>query len=109
MKLDDIRAAAEAKYGDLPIEVGDKTVKLLNALRLPKAKRDELKKFQEKLEAEDADQAEVLRDVIRLVAESKAGADLLVKSVGDDLAVLAEIFAEYGNRTKLGEASGSQE
>jgi len=110
MNLDDIRAAAEAKYGDLPITMaGGKTVKLLNALRLPKVKRDALAKMQENLDAEGADQAEVLRDVIRTVADSKAGADALIKEVGDDLAVLAEIFSEYGKGTKLGEASGSQD
>lgn len=107
MKLDDIRAAAHAKYGSLPIEVGTRKVELLNPLRLPKEKREELSKFQERLDAEDTDQLDVLRDMVRCAADSPAGAEALIKAVGDDLSVLAEIFSEYGKGTSLGEASDS--
>ncbi|MFC3504451.1 phage tail assembly protein [Micromonospora krabiensis] len=105
MKLDDIRAAAEAKYGSLDIEVGDKTVRLLNALRLPKAKRDQIAALQDSLKAEGADQEEIMRELIRVAADTKAGGDLLVKAIGDDLTVMAEVLAEYGKRTQVGEAS----
>ncbi|WP_326554675.1 phage tail assembly protein [Micromonospora sp. NBC_01813] len=105
MKLDDIRAAAEAKYGSLPIEVGDTTVVLLNALRLPKAKRDKISALQDDLKAEGADQEAIMRELIRLAANTKAGGELLIKGIGDDLTVLAETLAEYGKKTRVGEAS----
>lgn len=105
MNLDDIRAAAEAKYGSLDIEVGDKTVRLLNPLRLSKDKRAAMVELQEGAKADGADQETVMADMIRLAAETKGGADALIKAVGGDLTVLAEIFAEYGKRTRVGEAS----
>ncbi|MFY1620039.1 phage tail assembly protein [Micromonospora sp. WMMD736] len=105
MKLDDIREAAEAKYGHLPVEVGDRTVRLLNPLRLPKTKRDEIAKLQERLKEEGADQEAIMRDMIRVTADTKAGADVLLKAIGDDLTVLAEVLGEYGRKTRVGEAS----
>lgn len=105
MKLDDIRAAAEAKYGSLNIEVGERTVRLLNPLRLPKTKRDAMLELQEGSKGDDVDQVEVMRDMIRLAAETGIGAEVLLEAVGDDLTVLAEIFSEYGKQTRVGEAS----
>lgn len=106
MKLDDIRAAAEAKYGSLDIELSDgKTVRLLNPLRLPKEKRDAMVLLQENAKGDGVDQVEVMTEMIRLAAETKGGADLLLKAAGGDLTVLAEIVAEYGKQTRVGEAS----
>lgn len=105
MKLDDIRAAAEAKYGSLDIEVGDRTVRLLNPLRLPKTKRDAMIQLQDAMKDDGADQVEGMRDMIRLAAESAFAAELLLDAVGDDLTILAEVFSEYGKQTRVGEAS----
>ena len=105
LTLDAIREAAEAKYGSLDIEVGDKTVRLLNPLRLAKPKRDELMKLQDGMKDEGVDQEKVMRDMIRLAADTKTNGDLLIKAVGDDLAVMAELLAEYAKRTRVGEAS----
>ncbi len=111
--LDDIRAAAEAKYGSTDIQVGDKTVRLLNPLRLPKVARNALVAVQKQLDndgdAAELDQEELLSDAIRLVAETKAQAATLLTAVNGDLAVLAEIFATYGRSTQVGEASASHE
>jgi thioredoxin-like negative regulator of GroEL len=107
--LDNIRAAAEAKYGSTDIELGDGfTARLLNPLRLPKEKRAELLKIQNKLDADDVDQELVLAEAIRLVAENEKAADKLLDAVGSDLAVLAQIFATYGEGTQVGEASASE-
>ncbi|WP_371671226.1 phage tail assembly protein [Streptomyces sp. NBC_00289] len=106
--LDDIRAAAERKYGSTDIEFGGETVRLLNPLRLPKGRRDELMSLQDQLGKDDTDQAEVLAQAIRTVAESEKAADKLLKEVGGDLALLAEIFGHYGESTQVGEASASQ-
>ncbi|SNS50439.1 phage tail assembly protein [Actinacidiphila glaucinigra] len=106
--LDDIRAAAERKYGSTDIEFGGETVRLLNPLRLSKARRDELLAIQDQLGKDEADQAAVMAEAIRCVAESAGAAEKLLKEVGDDLAILAEIFGHYGSSTQAGEASASQ-
>jgi hypothetical protein len=107
--LDSIRAAAEAKYGSTDIELGDGfVVRLLNPLRLPKEKRAELLKIQEKLDGDDVDQELVLADAVRLVADNEKAAEKLLSEVGSDLAVLAQIFATYSEGTQVGEASASE-
>jgi hypothetical protein len=108
--LDDIRAAADAKYGSTDIQVDEKTtVSLLNPLRLPKEKRDELAKLQDRLDSDDegVDQEQVLADAIRLVADNGRKVDILLKAVGGDLALLAQIFETYGKGAQVGEASAS--
>lgn len=105
--LDDIRAAAEAKYGATEINFGTDVCRLLNPLRLSKEKRAELLKIQDQMDGEDVDQEEMLAGAIRLVAESQPAANKLLKAVGSDLAVLAQIFQTYGDGTQAGEASAS--
>ncbi|MFI5840546.1 phage tail assembly protein [Catenuloplanes sp. NPDC051500] len=106
--LDDIRAAAERKYGSTDITIAEgEVVRLLNPLRLPKTRRDELSKLQDKLGEDGADQAALLADAIRLVAESETRARKLLDAVGEDLAVLAQIFEAYSAGTRVGEASPS--
>ncbi|MCC2278890.1 phage tail assembly protein [Streptomyces sp. ET3-23] len=107
--LDDIRAAAEARYGSTDIELGDETIRLLNPLRLPKATRTKLSQLQDSMGGDDADQEELLSEAIRLVAEHSKAADMLLTAVGGDLAVLAEIFDRYGRGTQAGEASASRD
>ncbi|MFY1688179.1 phage tail assembly protein [Plantactinospora sp. WMMB782] len=109
INLDTIREATERKYGHLTVEVGEKSVRLLNPLRLPKERREKLMRLQSvDLKAEGADQAAVLADAIRTVADTAGGAKILLGAIGDDLAVLVELFEEYGRSTRSGEASGSQ-
>ncbi|MFC4089356.1 phage tail assembly protein [Micromonospora sp. GCM10011541] len=104
MTLDDIRAAANAKYGSFDISLGELNVRLLNPLRMPKKNRDALMATQEKLGADDADQEALLKEALNLVAETPAQAKALLKEVGDDLAVLATIFEGYVKGTQAGEA-----
>jgi hypothetical protein len=107
--LDDIRAAAEAKYGATEIDYGAGTVRLLNPLRLPKTRRDELREIQSRMDsdADDVDQEELLRDAVRCVAETPGQASGLLTAVGDDLAVLASVFEAYVGGTQVPEASPS--
>lgn len=108
--LDDIRAAADAKYGSTDIELDEKTtVHLLNPLRLPKDKRAELMRIQDVLDKDgsDVDQEEALTNALRLVADHPKKADALIKAVDGDLAVLASIFETYVKGTQAGEASAS--
>ncbi|MEV4642773.1 phage tail assembly protein [Actinoplanes sp. NPDC049548] len=108
--LDDIRAAAEAKYGSTDIALDETTtVRLLNPLRLSKENRTALIAVQEKMRDDDADQETLLSEAIGLIAESPAKAKKLLSAVGGDLAVLAEIFTAYSEGTQAGEASASRD
>jgi hypothetical protein len=104
--LDDIRAAADAKYGSTDIQLDEKTtVVLRNPLRLSKDERGELAGLQGKLVGDDdLDQGDVLADAIRLVAKDKKAAEKLIEQVAGDLAVLASIFETYTKGTQAGEA-----
>ncbi|MGW8743553.1 phage tail assembly protein [Streptomyces sp. NPDC055794] len=106
--LDDIRAAAERKYGSTDITFGDEKVRLLNPLRLSKTRREALAKLQDQMGKDDVDQADALADAIRTIAESDQAAEKLLTAVDMDLAILAEIFGHYGESTQAGEASASQ-
>ena len=106
--LDDIRAAAEAKYGSTDIELSDGVVvKLLNPLRMAKANREALQSLQEKLGADGADQEALLAEALSTVAESPAKAKKLLAALGDDLGLLASVFETYSKGTQAGEASPS--
>ncbi|WP_405056964.1 phage tail assembly protein [Kribbella sp. NBC_01505] len=108
--LDDIRAAAEKKYGATNIPLGNGRVcKLLNPLRLSKENRAALMAKQDELESEDADQEAILSDSLKLVAENANDAKALLKELGGDLAMLAIVFEKYNESTQLGEASSSQD
>ncbi|QWQ42097.1 phage tail assembly protein [Streptomyces sp. YPW6] len=104
--LDDIRSAADAKYGSTDIQIDDRTtVVLRNPLRLSKAERDELGSLQDKLDGDEAlDQADVLADAIRLVAKDKKIAEQLIEQIDGDLALLAQVFSTYSKGTQAGEA-----
>ncbi|MEU5446884.1 phage tail assembly protein [Streptomyces californicus] len=104
--LDDIRSAADAKYGSTDIQIDDKTtVVLRNPLRLSKTERDELGSLQDKLDGDEAlDQADVLADAIRLVAKDKKIAEKLIEQIDGDLALLAQVFSTYSKGTQAGEA-----
>lgn len=109
--LDDIRAAADAKYAATEIVVdADTTVRLINPLRLAKADRAVLLGIQGDLQGqdgEDVDQAAVFAKAIRTVAENKASADKLISAIGGDLAILSEVFSAYTQKASVGEASAS--
>jgi hypothetical protein len=110
MKLDDIRAAVEAKYAVFPVEIGEgQVVNLLNALRVDASKRDRLVGLRDKLKADGADQVALVEDALRAVAETPTAGEKLIQAVNHDLAVLMELFAEYAKATQVGEASASHE
>lgn len=107
--LDDIRKAADAKYGSTDIELGDgQTLVLVNPLRLPKHKRDALTAVQERGEADGIDQGDMMREAIRIVAERADLAQKFIDIAGDDLGLLATVFSTYTEGAQVGEASASQ-
>lgn len=108
--LDDIRAAAERKYGSLDIDLGDgQGVELVNPLRLAKTKRDELLQLQDKLNEDGADQAALLERALILVARTEAQGKKLVRAANGDLTILVEVFTRYTEETQAGEASASDD
>ncbi len=102
--LDDIRAAADAKYGSTDIDLGDRVVRLLNPLRLSQQDRAKLREVQHQLGAEDADQEALLTHALTLVAETPAAAKRLLTALGGDLGLLVEVFGRYAEGTQAGEA-----
>jgi len=116
LTLDDINEAVEAKYGALIIPVGSHEVELVNALRLPKAKRKALLSLQESMSSTDdegneqeVDQEAVLEDMLRLVCKTEGQGNKLITALGSDLAKLVYVFEQYTGKTELGEASPSQD
>ena len=104
--LDDLRDAAEAKYGNFVIgNVGPKgiDVELVNALRLKKEARKALQALEDGSENRD-DTEERMFETIRLIARTKEQANALLKELNGDLAVLALILEQYGSETQMGEA-----
>lgn len=105
ISLQDIRDAADRKYGPLVIEgVEGGDVTLLNALRLSKDKRMALAALDDE---DDLDIQDKLEQIIRLAAASTDDADRLLGAFGDDLGQLAETLQSYSGKTQLGEASTS--
>jgi hypothetical protein len=107
--LDDINQAADKKYGHTEIEHSEGSVRLVNALRLKKAKRDELTSVQERMSEDDADQVEILENMLRTVADDEFGVETLIKDLDGDLGKLMATFEIYMGATELGEASASQD
>lgn len=105
--LDDIRTAAEKKFGSTVIEIdSERSVELLNVLRLPKSKRDELQSLSKDDETKGEEQ---VTKILYLVAKTKGAADLLLKELDGDLAALVTIVEKHMEDTQAGEASPSDD
>lgn len=95
--LAQIRQAADDKYGPFVVEgIEGGNVTMLNAIRLSKAKRKKLADMQKLQDDPEADQEQMLRDMVILVASSKPDGERLLKALGDDMAQLAVVLEEYG-------------
>lgn len=110
--LDDIRTAAEKKYGDVEITCSTGEVCVMrNALRLEPEERKTLADLQDMMgndsdDAVEMDQAKILAEVIILIAKGDSGHQL-VKDANGDLTILSEILSAYREGTQVGEASTS--
>jgi len=110
--LDDIRAAAEAKYGNFPVTLDDGVVvKLLNPLQMTKARREALIAEQGRLNSDDenetVDQEQVLESILTIVAENPEAGAKLVAALDGNLALLVTTFENYSRAVQVGEASAS--
>lgn len=115
VSLDSIRRDTEAKYASFDVVLDQdadgnplKVVKLLNVMRLPKKQREHLRTMGERMADDGSNQVEVFRDALATACETKGGAKLLLDAVGEDLALLIELFGAYRKGTQLGEASASE-
>lgn len=110
--LDDIRDAAEEKYGSTHIEINGTDVELINVLRLPKEKRNiilNLAKDKDKGEVDIDETRESLLKGLRAACKTTAQADVLSEALGDDTALVMQVLSLYTRETEVGEASPSQD
>lgn len=113
--LDGIRQEAARRYADYPIRLDEQTTVVLRTpLRLSSEERTKLRRMQTQVadmqddpEYADGDLLELLRNMIRTVADDRERADLLIDAVGEDLAVLQTLFEQYSERAQPGEVSHS--
>ena len=112
IQLSDIQAAANKRFGDFEIHVGDEILYFQPALRLAKDKRRELAAaldIEERAKVEsDDDLYDVYQDVFRISARGTGSFDKLKAAVGDDPAVWQELFRSFNEDTQAGEASPSE-
>lgn len=105
IKLSDIRAAADAKYAHTTIDIDDeRTVTLLNPLRMSAEARKVLTGVGERMKGTDADQYAVVSEALAAAAKTKAEGKLLVAELDGDLAVALQTFMSYMEGTQAGEA-----
>lgn len=109
--LDDLREAVELKYGSLDIQVGDKTVRLRNLMRLGDKARSRVIELSDGMRKTDDDNTDTsvltaaIREVITLAAESNGKA--LADSIGEDLGLGMHVYELYMKGTQAGEADNS--
>lgn len=114
--LDSIRESLDNKYGAVEVDLGTSSVQLRNALRLSKEERKALMHVFDDVKSSDDEDSEFdedvtlesMREMIRLVSDTKEGAEKLITALGDDLAMFVEVMNEYTKDQKLGEASASE-
>lgn len=114
--LDSIRESLDNKYGAVEVDLGTSSVQLRNALRLSKEERKALMHVFDDVKGSDGEDSEFdedvtlesMREMIRLVSDTKEGAEKLIAALGDDLAMFVEVMNEYTKDQKLGEASASE-
>lgn len=117
IKLSDIKADIEARFGAHKIELSDTvSVELLNPIRLSDENRAALAGLYEEKEGEEVDENDVTRRLVRtleLAATHPEAAKKLVDACSPngypDLAILSEIVKGYLEGQKTGEASASQD
>jgi hypothetical protein len=113
INLSDIQSAANEKYGDFEVHLPEGEVVLfVPAIRLPKAKRQELAAaldIQTRAEANTTDDLyDVYRDAFRISEKVKGNYDKMAAVIGDDPAVWQDMFIAFNEDTMPGEAVSSE-
>lgn len=118
MKLDDIRAEAERRYGDLEVEFPGGIVRFRAFLRLPEHARTAFVSYEQEFRGLiDADSMtdtadagrvlDIMRDMLAVTADDP---DLFLSSIrqlDDGPAVVATLWEHYQNKSQPGEAPRS--
>lgn len=105
VSLDEIRTAAEKKYGDLTVALPDgTTVTLRSPLRLSKQERELLGDVEQLAGTGDP---EVVTEALRIAAATPDDARRLLAALGDDLPAAAVLFEQWATAVSVGEASPS--
>lgn len=99
--LEDIRQAAEAKYGSTTITVKGGNVELVNPIRLSKQDRDQLSGLDD-IELEPDEKVD---RIIEIAAKTPAQAKRLIDAL--DLAERAVVVEMWTKGSQVGEASPS--
>lgn len=107
--LDDIREAADKKYGGLTIELGEgHGVTLRNVLRLSREERGKIEQLQDREDESVDETIEGLREAVLTLADSSDNGRALLDLIGDDAALLIHIFKTWQGQTQAGEAQPSE-
>lgn len=119
--FDELVQKSEEKFKSFEVELDGNVVRFENIIRLPKDTRDKLmsaeKELGKLLEEHKDDEAfdsldvqiENLRERLRLLSMDTKGVNALLKKVGNNAALLMEIYDAYWEETEAGEAPGSPE
>lgn len=122
ISLDDIRAEAERKYGDLEVDLPGGTVRFRAFLRLPAHLREQFVAYEREFrglvaagdeasattDAADAGRVlDIMRDMLATTADYPEVFRAAVAELDDGPAVVATLWEHYQNTTQPGEALGS--
>lgn len=115
LTLDDIRESVEREFVSTKIQVGDVEVVMTNPIRMDKAARARLSASLKETVADDDDENKLdatferMLGIIKAAIPDKTQANVLLKAIGDDMAIAMKILDAYMEEQKPGEASGSQD
>lgn len=117
--LTDLRNEVSKKYAPTVIENGDDEYILQNVMQMPEKKRRLVTELIEEIGADDKDnnedkegadeidsQTATLRKII-IAAEKNDKGEELLELIGDNVAMLVELFNSWTEGAQLGEASQS--
>jgi hypothetical protein len=103
--LDEIRRAAEQRYGDFDVTLPDgTTVTLRSPLRLSREDRQLLGDVEQLADVGDAD---AITEALKIAAKTPEQGKRLLEAIGGDLATAAVLFEQWATAVSVGEASPS--
>lgn len=110
--LDQLREAADAKFGDFTVELSETSVvRLQSPVRLPQATRVKIREYQDFInqfdEAEEQDPEQLLQSIyglVREVARDKRPVNQLIKELDGDIGAWMVLLEAYGKDSQVGEA-----
>jgi tail assembly protein len=103
--LDDIRRAAEQRYGDFDVTLPDgTTVTLRSRLRMSREDRGLLGDVEQLATAGDTD---AITEALRIAAKTPDQGRHLLDALGGDLATAAVLFEQWAQAVSSGESSAS--